>query len=159
MAQAEEWRDIAGTEGVYQVSSLGNVRSWTSVMKGKRLKPIRNGAPGKWRLAVKITNGEKRKVHALVAEAFIGPRPEGLVVCHNDGNHLNNRADNLRYDTISANVRDSVEHGTHNETRKTQCRAGHPYDEVNTYTRPDGRRLCRACHRERTRDRRGAPRV
>jgi len=32
---------------------------------------------------------------------------------------------------------------------KTHCVQEHPYNEMNTYVRPDGRRTCRACHKER----------
>jgi hypothetical protein len=53
-------------------------------------------------------------VHVLVAEAFIGPRPDGLHVCHNDGVPTNNRADNLRYDTPKGNHADRLKHGTSN---------------------------------------------
>ena len=43
-------------------------------------------------------------VHHLVAEAFLGPRPDGYVVDHIDGNVKNNRAVNLRYVTTSHNL-------------------------------------------------------
>jgi len=60
-------------------------------------------------------NGKKynRLVHQLVAEAFIGPRPEGMFACHKDGNSINNNVSNLYYGTRSDNVRDAVRHGTH----------------------------------------------
>jgi len=53
------------------------------------------------------------KIHALVLLAFIGPRPDGLICCHNDGDPTNNRLDNLRWDTPSSNVQDSIQHGTY----------------------------------------------
>lgn len=46
--------------------------------------------------------------------AFVGPCPAGYEVCHNDGNPLNNRRTNLRYDTQSGNQMDKVLHGTSN---------------------------------------------
>lgn len=52
-------------------------------------------------------------VHRLVAEAFIGPRPDGMDVCHNDNNRLNNHYANLRYDTRRGNLADRDRHGTH----------------------------------------------
>lgn len=52
------------------------------------------------------------RVHRLVLEAFIGPRPEGMVGCHNDGNPLNNAVENLRWDTPKANSADRATHGT-----------------------------------------------
>ena len=45
-----------------------------------------------------------RTVHSLVALAFLGPRPENLVVDHIDGDRSNNSADNLQYITIRENA-------------------------------------------------------
>lgn len=53
-----------------------------------------------------------KKVHHLVAEAFLGPRPKGMFVCHIDGNVLNNKASNLRYGTPKSNTADMKSHGT-----------------------------------------------
>jgi hypothetical protein len=50
-------------------------------------------------------------VHHLVLEAFVGPRPTGLLCCHHDGNPLNNFAVNLRWDTQKSNVADCERHG------------------------------------------------
>ena len=47
-----------------------------------------------------------------MAEAFIGPRPEGLYVLHGDGDPLNNYVGNLRYGTPSENNLDAIGHGT-----------------------------------------------
>jgi len=52
-------------------------------------------------------------IHRLVAEAFLGPCPEGLEVAHNDGDPRNPRLENLRYTTRSDNNMDKVKHGTH----------------------------------------------
>lgn len=52
------------------------------------------------------------KVHRLVAEAFLGPCPEGLEVCHNNGIKTDNRPSNLRYDTHKANGEDASRHGS-----------------------------------------------
>lgn len=48
----------------------------------------------------------------LVADAFIGVRPEGYDCCHNNGNRKDNRVSNLRYDTRKGNLADMVIHGT-----------------------------------------------
>jgi len=45
-------------------------------------------------------------VHRLVLEAFVGPCPDDLVCCHNDGNPLNNNLENLRWDTQQSNLAD-----------------------------------------------------
>lgn len=51
-------------------------------------------------------------VHRLVLEAFVGPCPEGMEACHNDGDTTNNRLDNLRWDTRKGNHADRKKHGT-----------------------------------------------
>lgn len=88
-------------------------------------------------------------------ETFVGLRPDGLEVCHNDGVHTNNQLTNLRYDTRRENLRDRVRHGTFRNGRseRTHCPKGHEYDAANTrVTR--GQRFCRACNREWSRLRR-----
>jgi uncharacterized protein YjiS (DUF1127 family) len=57
------------------------------------------------------------KVQRLVALHFLGPKPDGMVVCHNDGDKLNNSVWNLRYDTQAANIADIKIHGTENPPR------------------------------------------
>jgi HNH endonuclease len=79
---------------------------------GTELKPF----PGKGgypqvhlrRDGVKYT----RKVHKLVAEAFIGPCPPGEEVRHNDGDPANCRRSNLCYGTSRENHQDAIRHGT-----------------------------------------------
>lgn len=43
-------------------------------------------------------------VHSLVAEAFIGPRPEGMTINHKDGDKKNNRPENLEYLSQAENI-------------------------------------------------------
>ena len=65
---------------------------------------------------VNLSVGGKPKgftVHSLIALAFIGSRPSGSDVCHQDGDPLNNALTNLRYDSRLENVRDAQRHGTH----------------------------------------------
>jgi hypothetical protein len=50
--------------------------------------------------------------HTLVAEAFIGPRPSGMNILHEDGNQSNNHVYNLRYGTQKQNHADARAHGT-----------------------------------------------
>jgi molybdenum cofactor biosynthesis enzyme MoaA len=92
----------------------------------------------------------QRYVHHLVAELFIGPRPEGHQVRHFDGNSANNAATNLRYGTQSENELDKVRHGTHRNAGRTECDHGHPFNETNTGIIPStGQRFCRTCRKAR----------
>ena len=52
------------------------------------------------------------QVHRLVLEAWVAPCPKGIEGRHNDGSHLNNRLDNLRWDTRLSNVADKYKHNT-----------------------------------------------
>src|SRR5215469_9377013 len=97
---AEQWRDVAGYEGVYQVSDHGQVRN---TQTSKILQPIKikNG-----RLYVTLSSdGFSRKftVHGLVAAAFLGDRPPGREITHKDGDYTHNHVSNLEYVTRQEN--------------------------------------------------------
>jgi hypothetical protein len=104
MPKKEDWRPIPGHPH-YEVSSEGSIR------RGERLlKPVlrENG----YRYATLYPGPRQIAVHSLVLEAFVGPRPHGLVAAHWDNNPLNNRVENLRWTTQRENIRDQYRHGT-----------------------------------------------
>lgn len=98
----ERWLPIAWFDS-YEVSSLGRVRKIGG--RTRRAQPDR-GYPG----VTLYRNGKpfRRLVHALVAEAFIGPRPDGFEIDHKDFDKLNNRVDNLEYVTPKENTRRAI---------------------------------------------------
>lgn len=153
----ERWAKVPGWPA-YEVSDRGVVR------RGGR--PLRMWSDHKGYLRVDLRDhGRRRKamVHSLVAETFLGPRPDGHQACHGDGSRTNNRADNLRWGTPSDNMRDSVLHGTHANARKETCPLGHVLEDGNltAYGVKAGRRECLACSRARAwrtrRRRKGLP--
>lgn len=160
MTTAIRWRDIEGYEGFYQVSDTGMVRSLDRVVPDTRphggFRRLRGRlvAPGRapsGHLRVRLgRDGRKQMygVHQLVLRAFVGPPPPGLICCHNDGDPQNNRVDNLRWDTYVSNGLDAVRHGNNPYALRTKCPKGHPYDEINTYYTPRGKRDCRTCRRD-----------
>lgn len=166
MSALEQWKPANGYEGIYEVSSHGRVRSLDRVVhhvngysrriKGKNLSASLN-ADGYLSVSL-YAQGERktRHVHSLVAESFIGARPEGMEVCHNDGNPANNHVANLRYGTRSDNALDGVAHGTNPSTAKTHCPRGHELFAENIPPSQSklGWRQCLACDRARARVRR-----
>ena len=95
----EQWRDIEGYEGLYQVSNEGRVKSLgnNKSRKEKILEGVKNNC-GYLRVGLcKDGNQVTKYVHRLVAEAFI-PNPQNLPeVNHKDENPSNNCADNLEF--------------------------------------------------------------
>lgn len=128
---------------LYEVSDQGHVRN----QRGHILKPAQ-GAQGY--LGLSLVGPGWVKVHHLVLAAFVGPRPQGLLTRHLDGDPANNRLANLTYGTKSENAYDSVAHGTHPQASKTECIHGHEFTPANTHTY-QGRRICRTCKRDVTR--------
>ena len=111
-------KDIPGFQN-YAITKDGRV--WSNPRKsscGRKLK-------GRW-LKSAISSGYPyvllcldsrvylRRIHQLVLETFIGPRPEGLECRHLDGNPLNNNLSNLCWGTHQENMQDKVQHKTSN---------------------------------------------
>jgi transposase len=132
-SQQEQWKAIPGYEGLYEASSLGRVRSlavrvkingrWRSY-KGNVLRPGTRRSGRQHYLQVSLSkNGEIKSwgVHQLVLFTFVSPYPSGMECCHNDGDGVNNRLENLRYDTPKGNWADRRRHGTDNSGSKHPC--------------------------------------
>src|SRR5690606_28755671 len=81
-------------------------------------------------------------IHRIVMEAFCGPAPDGMEVCHNNGNPRDNRLCNLRYDTHKNNHSDQQEHGTSNKGERngrSRLNEGVVMDIRNRYDRGECR--------------------
>lgn len=110
----EEWKDVPGYEGIYSVSSLGRVRSSRVV-----LKQCKDGHGYNQVTLCKDGNGKKKQVATVVLEAFSGPRPTGLIVCHGPGGKNDNSISNLSWGTWSKNQgEDRVRDGSSNRGSK-----------------------------------------
>ena len=93
----EIWKDIEDFDGKFQVSNLGRVRR-VAIVSPKILRGY---------FYTDHNLKERRKnssVHRLVAKAFI-PNPKNKpTVNHKDGNHFNNKVENLEWMTNSENI-------------------------------------------------------
>lgn len=112
----ENWLHVIGYEGIYEVSSHGNVRN----SKGKLLTPTlqyRSHSESAYRsysnpyyVVTLYKDGVKKKhrVHRLVAKSFI-PNPQGYdIVNHIDEKQYNNHYLNLEWCTVSQNTKHSA---------------------------------------------------
>lgn len=121
---SETWKSVVGYEGLYEISDMGQLRSlgrWSrnchgpTWIKPKMLKPWQVKEGNKRRLAFSLRRDgivSKKYIHRLVLEAFVGPCPEGMEACHNNGDSTDNRLANLRWDTHPNNLADCIVHGT-----------------------------------------------
>jgi hypothetical protein len=138
MAQ-EEWRDVVGFEGLYQVSNFGRVKSldrWCIRSDGQRqrfsgvmMKAHANRGSGKRGqrkgryLSVELSREHKHRfflVHRLVLEAFVpNPDPKIYTQCnHKDENTHNNHVSNLEWCSPVQNIN----YGTRNERANSKIR-------------------------------------
>lgn len=117
--RTEEWRAVAGYEGLYEVSNLGRVRSLDRTI----IRPHpRNGTPTEYHFKGRIMkpvaypNGylticlknqgvkDNRLIHRLVGKAFVPGYFDGADINHKNENISDNRAENLEWCTRSYNL-------------------------------------------------------
>lgn len=149
-----KWKPIPGYEGFYSVSDDGRVYSESRIDSANHKRGGHFMSPLEDRdyyfLYLRKNGSRKRfSIHILVALAFIGKRPEGLDVCHNNGNGKDNRLSNLRYDTKSENCKDTIKHGRNVNANKESCPRGHPLlpGNLKIDQLKNGWRTCLACNR------------
>lgn len=65
-----------------------------------------------------------KQISRLVLETFIGPCPDGMECCHNNGVRTDNRLKNLRWDTAKSNHQDAIKHETHTSLHNAGEKAG-----------------------------------
>lgn len=110
----EVWRPIPGNPA-YAVSNHGRVMRTTGHTNGATIgRVLKPGKNSRGYFFVNLHQNGERKfqyVHRLVALAFLGECPHGLVVNHIDNNQLNNTPSNLEYVTQARNMQHASETG------------------------------------------------
>ena len=105
----EEWKDIKGYEGLYQISNLGRVKSLRYANKQafyKREKLLKGANDKDGYLQVTLCKNNTKKtcrIHKLVAESFLDNPYNYSCINHKDENKQNNNYKNLEYCTIKYN--------------------------------------------------------
>jgi len=109
----DEWRDIPGYNGMYQVNYFGEIRSWryrgNRKMKQPKLmtpfvKKPRGNCRRSSRVYVKLADGKGKSrevpVINIMVDAWFGSRPAGKVAYHKDGVPSNNSVHNIGFTTL-----------------------------------------------------------
>lgn len=128
----EEWKDVAGYEGIYQISSFGRVKSlrrtYYLARRGARIvteKILKQKTAYNGYLQVGLRQqGIKRKwisCHRLVMINFIGENQ--LQVNHIDGDKRNNYLENLEWCTHKENNNHAIKIGLVNNSGKNNPKA------------------------------------
>lgn len=154
--EEEEWRDIKGFEGLYQVSNLGNVRRMECDIT------YNNGTVHHYKEGIRKPNKDKDgylylnlwkdgkckvgRIHKLVAETFI-PNPNNYpVINHKDENKSNNRVENLEWCTIQYNAEYSLGKSVNQYTKDgIFIRSWKTITEASQYLNIDRKGISRVC--------------
>lgn len=129
MSSVEEWRSVVGYEGLYEVSSLGQVKALERLvmnnggLQHKHERILKPHYDRGYAMVVLCKEGKTKPslVHRVVAEAFI-PNPENKPnIDHIDTNPSNNNVDNLRWVTQKENANNPL-----SRINNSKSKIGHP---------------------------------
>lgn len=108
----EEWKDIVGFDGQYQISNFGRVKSLKCYFKSVGIRILRPSFDKDGYVQVILVKGGQRfnrRIHQLVANAFIDNPENHPVPNHKKGIKTDNRASQLEWVTHSDNIKHSYE--------------------------------------------------
>lgn len=153
----EIWKPVKDFDGWYEISNGGRIRSldrvichvkdktWnkekTQMNEGKMLTPQQNNKGYYYIMLYRNSKHVKRYIHRLVAEAFLPPPKNSYrVVNHINGDHQDNRPENLEWCTQKYNTQQAFDTGlvkTRKRVRSTDIKTGetHEYDGVSIAAR------------------------
>lgn len=142
----EIWKDIEGYEGLYQISTLGRVKSLERLIlrnngrfqkiKERILKPSLDRKGYYFVVLKKDCKSLNHRIHRLIAQAFI-PNPENKpCVDHIDTNTKNNNINNLRWCTHKENMNNTITKEKQIKIMTGKCGEKHPRArKINQYTK------------------------
>lgn len=171
--QTEIWKPVPDYEGLYEVSSYGQVKSLERYVARKhstrhvKERVLKQDSSHKgYRTVVLSKAGVAKRVlvHRLVLSTFTDISLDGLHVDHIDNdpsnNHLSNlqvltpKENNARQKLFGSSVEDRGRDGSHHGRKKTHCPRGHALVMPNLVPgkwKERGHRECLACSRARRR--------
>lgn len=140
----EEWRDIYGYEGCYQISNVGRVKNLKRAVqnrscmaiKRERIMKLSVDKDGYYKVCLCKNNiKQTRFVHRLVATAFIQNPNQYPVINHKDENKKNNNPNNLEWCDVKYNTNyKNMPHRRANNLRKAVIQYTKDMQLVNTWT-------------------------
>jgi hypothetical protein len=123
----EQWKDIRGFEGYYQVSSFGRIRLVRADLRNQRIGIRKGSKSGRGYLSIvlRTPKGVRREyIHRLVALHYLANDKNLPTVNHINGNKLDNSVENLEWCSYADNNKHAVEYlgyqnsGEHNSMAK-----------------------------------------
>lgn len=123
-----------------KVDKTSTCWNWTASLRSK------NSPYGNFKVL-----GKTKLAHRISYELLVGTIPEGLTIDHTCKNTKCVNPSHMELVTLSENVRRAEVWKNTNPGQvnrdKSYCPKGHPYDSINTYTTPSGKRDCKECRR------------
>lgn len=119
-----EWRPVIGYEGIYEVRpgvDGGMVRRVSPIKRSSVGRELKGIDPQGYARAILSKPGIKpieKKLHEMILEAWVGPKPPKHEGLHKDDIRINNTVDNLYWGTRSQNMNDMVRNGRHGKFTK-----------------------------------------